>query len=178
MHRGPASPPAEPHPQRGDGARAPGPPQGCRAGGVPSCKPGVVTPSPRVFRQLSLDKQLIDFGSYVVGETASRTITLTNTGGLGTRFKFLLASESCEMDASHSVLKRVSCGLCSRQRPGVSHPRRHPARGNRPRLREACWQGQGVLRSVPGEEMGPHEAHPEATGPCPCHTCVGQVPRP
>uniref|UniRef100_A0A8D1SZ79 Cilia and flagella associated protein 74 n=1 Tax=Sus scrofa TaxID=9823 RepID=A0A8D1SZ79_PIG len=61
---------------------------------------------------LSLDKQLIDFGSYVVGETASRTITLTNTGGLGTRFKFLLASESCEMDASHSVLKRSSLFTC------------------------------------------------------------------
>ncbi|XP_070467216.1 cilia- and flagella-associated protein 74 isoform X15 [Equus przewalskii] len=54
---------------------------------------------------LSLDKELVDFGSYVVGETASRIITLTNAGGLGTRFKFLLASESCEMDISQSVLK-------------------------------------------------------------------------
>ncbi|XP_014639290.1 PREDICTED: cilia- and flagella-associated protein 74 [Ceratotherium simum simum] len=54
---------------------------------------------------LSLDKELIDFGSYVVGETASRIITLTNVGGLGTRFKFLPASESYEMDISPSVLK-------------------------------------------------------------------------
>ncbi|NWH75655.1 CFA74 protein, partial [Piaya cayana] len=36
---------------------------------------------------LALDKELIDFGSRVVGETISRTITLTNSGALGTRFK-------------------------------------------------------------------------------------------
>uniref|UniRef100_A0A8C5SAW1 Cilia- and flagella-associated protein 74 n=1 Tax=Laticauda laticaudata TaxID=8630 RepID=A0A8C5SAW1_LATLA len=35
---------------------------------------------------LSLDKELIDFGMHVVGETISRTITLTNDGALGTRF--------------------------------------------------------------------------------------------
>nr|XP_058896087.1 cilia- and flagella-associated protein 74 [Kogia breviceps] len=52
---------------------------------------------------LSLDKELIDFGSAVVGETASRTITLTNLGGLGAGFRFLLASERCETDASPSV---------------------------------------------------------------------------
>nr|XP_020729404.1 cilia- and flagella-associated protein 74 isoform X1 [Odocoileus virginianus texanus] len=57
---------------------------------------------------LSLDKELIDFGSYTVGETAIRTITLTNTGGLGTKFRFLLASESCKMDTSQSALKLSS----------------------------------------------------------------------
>ncbi|XP_042852208.1 cilia- and flagella-associated protein 74 isoform X1 [Panthera tigris] len=57
---------------------------------------------------LSLDKELIDFGSYVVGETASRVVTLTNVGGLGTKFKFLRASESCEMDISQSVAKTSS----------------------------------------------------------------------
>ncbi|NXU91593.1 CFA74 protein, partial [Xiphorhynchus elegans] len=36
---------------------------------------------------LALDKELIDFGSHVVGETISRTISLTNRGALGTRFK-------------------------------------------------------------------------------------------
>ncbi|KFW84968.1 Uncharacterized protein KIAA1751, partial [Manacus vitellinus] len=36
---------------------------------------------------LALDKELIDFGSHVVGETISRTIILTNRGALGTRFK-------------------------------------------------------------------------------------------
>ncbi|NWU49691.1 CFA74 protein, partial [Dromas ardeola] len=36
---------------------------------------------------LVLDKELIDFGSHVVGETISRTINLTNSGALGTRFK-------------------------------------------------------------------------------------------
>ena len=46
-----------------------------------------------------------------MGETAIRTITLTNTGGLGTKFRFLLASETCEMDTSQSVLKLVSVPL-------------------------------------------------------------------
>ncbi|XP_010123969.1 PREDICTED: uncharacterized protein CFAP74 [Chlamydotis macqueenii] len=36
---------------------------------------------------LALDKELIDFGSQVVGETISRTVSLTNSGALGTRFK-------------------------------------------------------------------------------------------
>ncbi|NXA40257.1 CFA74 protein, partial [Eudromia elegans] len=36
---------------------------------------------------LALDKELIDFGTQVVGERISRTITLTNRGALGTRFK-------------------------------------------------------------------------------------------
>uniref|UniRef100_A0A8C6W569 Cilia- and flagella-associated protein 74 n=1 Tax=Nannospalax galili TaxID=1026970 RepID=A0A8C6W569_NANGA len=57
---------------------------------------------------LSLDKELIDFGSYVVGETTSRTITLTNVGGLGTKFKFLLDSEFYEMNESQPVAKRSS----------------------------------------------------------------------
>ncbi|NXC98808.1 CFA74 protein, partial [Certhia familiaris] len=36
---------------------------------------------------LALDKELIDFGRLVVGETISRPISLTNSGALGTRFK-------------------------------------------------------------------------------------------
>ncbi|KAL4822456.1 hypothetical protein H8958_005667, partial [Nasalis larvatus] len=63
------------------------------------CGPGTMAlGSLCVLWQLSLDKELIDFGSYVVGETTSRTITLTNTGGLGTSFKFLPASEPCETE--------------------------------------------------------------------------------
>ncbi|KAL1777360.1 cilia-and flagella-associated protein 74 isoform X1 [Sigmodon hispidus] len=54
---------------------------------------------------LSLDKELIDFGSYVVGETTSRIITLTNVGGLGTRFKFLPDSEFYEMDEPQPLIK-------------------------------------------------------------------------
>ncbi|KAM5248741.1 LOW QUALITY PROTEIN: cilia- and flagella-associated protein 74 [Ctenodactylus gundi] len=57
---------------------------------------------------LSLDKDHISFGSYVVGETTSRTITLTNVGGLGTRFKIVLAPESCSVEESQSVLKLSS----------------------------------------------------------------------
>ncbi|NWT22959.1 CFA74 protein, partial [Cardinalis cardinalis] len=36
---------------------------------------------------LALDKEIIDFGSLVVGETISRPISLTNSGALGTRFR-------------------------------------------------------------------------------------------
>nr|XP_020637663.1 cilia- and flagella-associated protein 74 [Pogona vitticeps] len=36
---------------------------------------------------LALDKDLIDFGTHVVGQTVSRIITLTNSGALGTRFQ-------------------------------------------------------------------------------------------
>ncbi|XP_065552467.1 cilia- and flagella-associated protein 74 isoform X1 [Lathamus discolor] len=36
---------------------------------------------------LTLDKELIDFGSHVVGETISQSISLTNSGALGTRFR-------------------------------------------------------------------------------------------
>ena len=68
--------------------------------------------------QLSLDKELIDFGSYVVGETASRVITLTNTGGLGTRFKFLPASEPCETDITPSVMRLVSVPTAAPQGGG------------------------------------------------------------
>ncbi|XP_073089125.1 cilia- and flagella-associated protein 74 isoform X2 [Manis javanica] len=53
---------------------------------------------------VSLDKELVDFGSCVVGETASRAITLTNVGSLGTTFRFLRVSESCEVDASPNGL--------------------------------------------------------------------------
>lgn len=64
-----------------------------------------------VFWQVSLDKELVDFGSCVVGETASRAITLTNVGSLGTTFRFLRVSESCEVDASPvSVLPRALLG--------------------------------------------------------------------
>ncbi|NWI86011.1 CFA74 protein, partial [Pitta sordida] len=36
---------------------------------------------------LALDKELLDFGSLVVGETISRPISLTNSGALGARFR-------------------------------------------------------------------------------------------
>ncbi|XP_049986089.1 cilia- and flagella-associated protein 74 isoform X3 [Alexandromys fortis] len=61
---------------------------------------------------LSLDKELIEFGSYVVGETTSRTITLTNVGGLGTRFKFLLDSEFFEMEEPQPIMKISSLYTC------------------------------------------------------------------
>lgn len=72
---------------------------------------------PCVLWQLSLDKELIEFGSYVVGETTSRIITLTNVGGLGTKFKFLLDSEFYEMDESQPGVKIVSVLSASDRQP-------------------------------------------------------------
>uniref|UniRef100_A0A8D0GUN6 Cilia and flagella associated protein 74 n=1 Tax=Sphenodon punctatus TaxID=8508 RepID=A0A8D0GUN6_SPHPU len=43
---------------------------------------------------LALDKELIDFGTHVVGETISRTITLTNCGALGTRFQLQTSADA------------------------------------------------------------------------------------
>ncbi|XP_009982949.1 PREDICTED: uncharacterized protein CFAP74, partial [Tauraco erythrolophus] len=57
---------------------------------------------------LALDKELIDFGSHVVGETISRTITLTNSGALGTRFKVQMSAGD-----SHST-----CGATAKSSPG------------------------------------------------------------
>ncbi|XP_009708092.1 PREDICTED: uncharacterized protein CFAP74 [Cariama cristata] len=54
---------------------------------------------------LALDKELIDFGSHVVGETISRTINLTNSGALGTRFKVQASagdSSTCRATAKPS----------------------------------------------------------------------------
>ncbi|KAK7817253.1 hypothetical protein U0070_004390 [Myodes glareolus] len=56
--------------------------------------------------------ELIEFGSYVVGETTSRTITLTNVGGLGTRFKFLPDSEFFEMEEPQPIMKISSLYTC------------------------------------------------------------------
>lgn len=112
-----------------------------------------------VLGQLSLDKELIDFGSCVVGETASRTVTLTNLGGLGTGFRFLLASECCEMDTSPSVFSTVSVllllvsAVTARPRAacGISRPetQSHECKGGhvgvggrRPRSRTASGQSR------------------------------------
>ncbi|KFV01018.1 Uncharacterized protein KIAA1751, partial [Pterocles gutturalis] len=59
---------------------------------------------------LALDKELIDFGSHVVGETISRTITLTNSGALGTRFKVQTSagdSSTCRATAKPSPGRMV-----------------------------------------------------------------------
>ncbi|KAM7083728.1 LOW QUALITY PROTEIN: cilia- and flagella-associated protein 74 [Ciconia maguari] len=60
---------------------------------------------------LALDKELIDFGSHVVGETISRTISLTNSGALGTRFKVQMSagdSRTCRATAKSSPRRMVT----------------------------------------------------------------------
>lgn len=52
------------------------------------------------FLQLKVDCQFVDFGSHVVGQTISRTITLTNKGALATRFS--LDTSTCHVpETSH-----------------------------------------------------------------------------
>ncbi|XP_037237487.1 cilia- and flagella-associated protein 74 [Falco rusticolus] len=60
---------------------------------------------------LALDKELIDFGSHVVGETISRTINLTNSGALGTRFKVQMSagdSSTCRATEKSSPGRMVT----------------------------------------------------------------------
>ncbi|XP_075028392.1 cilia- and flagella-associated protein 74 [Calonectris borealis] len=60
---------------------------------------------------LALDKELIDFGSHVVGETISQTINLTNSGALGTRFKVQMSagdSSTCRATAKSSPGRMVT----------------------------------------------------------------------
>ncbi|KFV46673.1 Uncharacterized protein KIAA1751, partial [Gavia stellata] len=64
---------------------------------------------------LALDKELIDFGSHVVGETISRTINLTNSGALGTRFKVQMSagdSSTCRATAKFSPGGMVDLTKC------------------------------------------------------------------
>ncbi|XP_067423281.1 cilia- and flagella-associated protein 74 isoform X1 [Emydura macquarii macquarii] len=57
---------------------------------------------------LALDKELIDFGTHVVGETISRTIILTNRGALGTRFKLQTsAGDNGTRTTTKSSLERM-----------------------------------------------------------------------
>uniref|UniRef100_G3VNF3 Cilia and flagella associated protein 74 n=1 Tax=Sarcophilus harrisii TaxID=9305 RepID=G3VNF3_SARHA len=56
---------------------------------------------------LSLDKELIDFGSYVVGESVSRTITLENHGALGTKFQIHTNVDKCDLDIRSSNITEV-----------------------------------------------------------------------
>ncbi|XP_041128788.1 cilia- and flagella-associated protein 74-like isoform X3 [Polyodon spathula] len=44
--------------------------------------------------ELAVDSSLIDFGTHVVGETISRTITLSNRGALGTKFNLVTSASS------------------------------------------------------------------------------------
>ncbi|XP_042687323.1 cilia- and flagella-associated protein 74 isoform X2 [Centrocercus urophasianus] len=60
---------------------------------------------------LALDKDLVDFGTQVVGETISQTVSLTNTGALGTRFKVQTSagdSSRCGATAGSSATRTVT----------------------------------------------------------------------
>ncbi|KAM7099033.1 cilia- and flagella-associated protein 74 isoform 2-T2 [Molossus nigricans] len=117
---------------------------------------------------LSLDKELIDFGSYVVGETASRVITLTNTGGLGTEFTFLPESEGHETDFSTSVMRMSSVftsedkGIYDKGLPSISEQQLEGIESSQADLHsqkeqeERTGESEGVttiLATFPSEEL-------------------------
>ncbi|XP_029434066.1 cilia- and flagella-associated protein 74 isoform X2 [Rhinatrema bivittatum] len=60
--------------------------------------------------ELAVDKEFIDFGTHVVGETILRTITLTNQGALGTTFHLQMPGdvEAMHLTAGKSSLGRVA----------------------------------------------------------------------
>nr|XP_020468130.1 cilia- and flagella-associated protein 74 isoform X2 [Monopterus albus] len=61
---------------------------------------------------MEVDSQFIDFGSHVVGQTISRTITLTNKGALATLFS-LDTSTSLSPETSHVQMpSQVSANSC------------------------------------------------------------------
>ncbi|MEJ1273281.1 cilia and flagella associated protein 74 [Cricetulus griseus] len=63
---------------------------------------------------VGVEENLKDFIhiDYVVGETTSRIITLTNVGGLGTKFKILLDSQFYEMEEVQPIVKISSLYTC------------------------------------------------------------------
>ncbi|XP_068772063.1 cilia- and flagella-associated protein 74 isoform X13 [Struthio camelus] len=82
-------------------------PPGQMAAGM-SCEVGVT------FKPvLALDKELIDFGTHVVGERISRTVTLTNCGALGTRFKVQMSAG--DSSVSRAIAKSSPGRMISQQ---------------------------------------------------------------
>ncbi len=55
---------------------------------------------PFVCVQLSVDTDLVDFGTQVIGETLKKTIVLTNKGAKGTNFEFI---KTTGMDATNKM---------------------------------------------------------------------------
>ncbi|XP_070259978.1 cilia- and flagella-associated protein 74 isoform X2 [Myotis yumanensis] len=100
---------------------------------------------------LSLDKELINFGSYVVGETASRVITLSNIGALGTGFRVQLESEPCELEPAQSAVRVNSLytyddrGLYEKVLPIVTE--------QRPEGKEPSLMEQDTMRSPESEDV-------------------------
>ncbi|XP_038016031.1 cilia- and flagella-associated protein 74 [Motacilla alba alba] len=76
---------------------------------------------------LALDKELIDFGSLVVGETISRPISLTNSGALGARFKVHTSAGATStlratVKAAPAIVVTEHPGACDPEEEGSTGP--------------------------------------------------------
>ncbi|KFP89976.1 Uncharacterized protein KIAA1751, partial [Apaloderma vittatum] len=69
---------------------------------------------------LAVDRELIDFGSHVVGETISQTINLTNSGALGTRFKVQTSAGNSNTRRATAKSSERTVAQVEQQRTGTS----------------------------------------------------------
>ncbi|XP_063799122.1 cilia- and flagella-associated protein 74 [Pseudophryne corroboree] len=102
--------------------------------------------------ELALDKEYIDFGTHVVGETVTQTITLTNRGALGTRFSIRPLNQakdtqktplgvSLELAVSPSAVDLISQNAdtpVSIDSPDQGHMERPSANQIEPASEEVC----------------------------------------
>uniref|UniRef100_A0A8C4UNQ9 Cilia and flagella associated protein 74 n=1 Tax=Falco tinnunculus TaxID=100819 RepID=A0A8C4UNQ9_FALTI len=101
---------------------------------------------------LALDKELIDFGSHVVGETISRTINLTNSGALGTRFKVQMSAGDsmiifCNISVIYVMISIFSTSMKIRKKYFVPTP-------GLKRNANSCKTSNGVTEG----EIGPRSS--------------------
>ncbi|XP_064535005.1 cilia- and flagella-associated protein 74 isoform X8 [Pseudopipra pipra] len=109
---------------------------------------------------LALDKELIDFGSHVVGETISRTISLTNSGALGTRFQVQTSAgdrsthRATAKPAPGRMVPRHSSG-CDPEEEGSSSP---GAAGLGKQVRICAEPGEEVTPCAAQQPQGPQSS--------------------
>lgn len=65
-----------------------------------NCHGSVLGTTAHISFQLNVDTSVVDFGAAVIGETLKRTITLRNSGALGTTFKFQKVSDMKQREAT------------------------------------------------------------------------------
>uniref|UniRef100_A0A8C3SQ21 Cilia and flagella associated protein 74 n=1 Tax=Chelydra serpentina TaxID=8475 RepID=A0A8C3SQ21_CHESE len=102
---------------------------------------------------LALDKELIDFGTHVVGDTISRTIILTNSGALGTRFKLQTsAGDNGTCTTVKSSLERMVAldGITSEEKASSSL------------VESSIYENKEQVSPVHTEEVTLHTSLPES----------------
>ncbi|XP_068096751.1 cilia- and flagella-associated protein 74 isoform X2 [Hyperolius riggenbachi] len=129
--------------------------------------------------ELSLDKEYIDFGTHVIGETATLTVTLMNRGALGTRYQVRPLTEA-------NNLRRSSREICSGHVETPVSPEQCPRDAStlmpiESTNKELTEEGMETLDSnrceLPKEDC-PHSAEPRGGGdqPSTSREHIGEEP--